>query len=105
MRKKLVDVTHVDSHAHTPHSPPMGLLGIRDLSTIETPPEQRPFGNKDLYLAKFDERVIKADAIRKGAQAGGTGITFVHNTCARPSTATGRSHPERLAFLEVESWE
>ena len=53
----------------------LSLLGIRDISIISTPPEQRrPIIT---YVSEFDE-VLVAEAIRKELNRGGQ-IFFVHN--------------------------
>jgi transcription-repair coupling factor (superfamily II helicase) len=53
----------------------MSLMGVRDISVISTPPEQRhPIVT---YLSEYDDRVI-ADAIRKELKRNGQ-IFFVHN--------------------------
>ncbi|SFM51866.1 transcription-repair coupling factor [Thermodesulforhabdus norvegica] len=53
----------------------MALSGIRDLSVIETPPEDRKAVKT--FLIDFDEAVIR-DAIRKELSRGGQ-VFFVHN--------------------------
>ena len=58
-----------------PRTLQMSLGGIRDLSIIETPPEERLAIRT--YVTEFDEEVIR-DAIRRERQRGGQ-IFFVHN--------------------------
>ncbi len=53
----------------------MSLMGIRDLSTIETPPQER-YG-VETYICRFDEEVIRT-AIIKELQREGQ-VFFVHN--------------------------
>jgi len=58
-----------------PRTLQMSLGGIRDLSVIETPPEDRqPIRT---YVTEFDEEVIR-DAIRRELRRGGQ-VFFVHN--------------------------
>jgi transcription-repair coupling factor (superfamily II helicase) len=53
----------------------LSLLGIRDISVISTPPEQRrPIVT---YICEFDDAIV-AEAIRKELDRGGQ-IFFVHN--------------------------
>jgi transcription-repair coupling factor (superfamily II helicase) len=53
----------------------MALSGIRDMSTIETPPEDRlPIKT---YVTQFDERVVR-EAIIREIERGGQ-VYFVHN--------------------------
>jgi transcription-repair coupling factor (superfamily II helicase) len=58
-----------------PRTLQMSLGGIRDLSVIETPPEERLAIRT--YVTEFDEEVIR-DAIRRELRRGGQ-IFFVHN--------------------------
>ncbi len=58
-----------------PRTLQMSLGGIRDLSVIETPPEDRLAIRT--YVTEFDEEVIR-DAIRRELRRGGQ-IFFVHN--------------------------
>jgi transcription-repair coupling factor (superfamily II helicase) len=53
----------------------MSLTGIRDLSVIETPPEDRQ--TIRTYVTEFDEEIIR-DAIRRELRRGGQ-VFFVHN--------------------------
>jgi transcription-repair coupling factor (superfamily II helicase) len=58
-----------------PRTLQMSLTGIRDLSVIETPPEDRqPIRT---YVTEFDEEVIR-DAVRRELRRGGQ-VFFVHN--------------------------
>ncbi len=53
----------------------MALGGIRDMSTMETPPEQRlPIKT---YISEFDERLLR-EAIMRELERGGQ-VYFVHN--------------------------
>ncbi len=53
----------------------MSLTGIRDMSTMETPPEERlPIKT---YVAEFDERIVR-EAILRELERGGQ-VFFVHN--------------------------
>jgi len=58
-----------------PRTLQMSLGGIRDLSVIETPPEDRL--TIRTYVTEFDEEVIR-DAIRRELRRGGQ-VFFVHN--------------------------
>jgi transcription-repair coupling factor (superfamily II helicase) len=58
-----------------PRTLQMSLGGIRDLSVIETPPEDRLAIRT--YVTEFDEEVIR-DAIRRELRRGGQ-VFFVHN--------------------------
>src|SRR5581483_449178 len=53
----------------------MALGGIRDISTMETPPEERlPIKT---YVSQFDEHVVR-EAISRELERGGQ-VYFVHN--------------------------
>jgi transcription-repair coupling factor (superfamily II helicase) len=53
----------------------MSLVGVRDMSTMETPPEDRlPVRT---YVAEYDERVIR-EAVLRELERGGQ-VFFVHN--------------------------
>ncbi len=53
----------------------MSLVGIRDMSTMETPPEERlPIKT---YVSEFDDRLVR-DAIIRELERGGQ-VYFVHN--------------------------
>ncbi len=87
--KKLVDVLTLTA-TPIPRTLQMGLLGIRDLSTIETPPQDR-LAIKT-YLAKYDERVIKG-AIERELKRNGQ-VFFVHNRVQSIDATAG--HLKRL---------
>jgi len=72
--KKLVDCITLTA-TPIPRTLHMSLLGIRDLSLINTPPPNRQAIRT--YLVNFDERVI-AEAIRAEIDRGGQ-VFFVHN--------------------------
>ncbi|MDY6824828.1 MAG: transcription-repair coupling factor [Thermodesulfobacteriota bacterium] len=88
----------------------MSLMGIRDISVITTPPENRR--SIKTYIAEFDEAVIAA-GIRKELARGGQ-IYFVHNNIHKiwyianrlqqivPEVRLGVAHG-RLAKDELES--
>jgi transcription-repair coupling factor (superfamily II helicase) len=71
--------THVDCLTLTatpiPRTLQLSLTGIRDLSTIETPPEDRQ--SIRTYLVRFDEAKI-VEAVQQELQRGGQ-VFFVHN--------------------------
>ena len=71
--------TQVDSLTLTatpiPRTLHLSLSGIRDLSTIETPPEERQ--SIRTYIVRFDEAKI-VEAVRRELQRGGQ-VFFVHN--------------------------
>jgi transcription-repair coupling factor (superfamily II helicase) len=53
----------------------MSLVGVRDMSTMETPPEQRlPIKT---YVAQYDERLIREAVLREMERNGQ--VFFVHN--------------------------
>ena len=58
-----------------PRTLQMSLTGIRDLSVIETPPEERQ--SIRTYVTEFDEEIIR-DAVRRELRRGGQ-VFFVHN--------------------------
>ncbi len=72
--RKTVDVLALTA-TPIPRTLHMSLMGVRDISIISTPPEERR--GIITYICKFDFRVI-ADAIRKELKRGGQ-IFFVHN--------------------------
>ncbi len=72
--KKNVDVLTL-SATPIPRTLHMSLVGIRDLSVIETPPKDRLAVHT--VVAKFDQEVIKA-AIEQEVARGGM-VYFVHN--------------------------
>jgi transcription-repair coupling factor (superfamily II helicase) len=53
----------------------LSLMGIRDISVISTPPDQRHAIHT--YISEFDETIVK-DAVRRELARGGQ-IFFVHN--------------------------
>ena len=64
----------------------MSLSGIRDMSTMETPPEERlPIKT---YVAEFDERLIR-EAILRELDRGGQ-VFFVHNRVQSIDTVARR---------------
>ncbi len=78
MLKKLRSTVDVLALTATPipRTLHMSLVGIRDISIISTPPEQRrPIIT---YVSEFDDS-LAADAIRRELRRGGQ-IFFVHNT-------------------------
>jgi transcription-repair coupling factor (superfamily II helicase) len=72
--KQLVDVLTL-SATPIPRTLQMSLLSIRDLSVIETPPENRL--SIRTYVSRFDDRVLRA-AVLKEMERGGQ-VFFVHN--------------------------
>ena len=87
--RQLVDVLTLTA-TPIPRTLHMALMGIRDLSTIETPPRDR-LAIKT-YLAKFDERVIQG-AIEREIKRGGQ-VFFVHNRVQTINAMAG--HIKRL---------
>ena len=87
--KKLVDVLTLTA-TPIPRTLHMGLMGIRDLSTIETPPRDRL--SIKTYLAKYDDDLVK-EAIMREIRRGGQ-IFFVHNQVK--SIENMASHIRRL---------
>ncbi len=72
--RKTVDVLTLTA-TPIPRTLHLSLLGIRDISIIHTPPEQRrPIVT---YVTEFDDAIV-AEAIRKELKRGGQ-IFFVHN--------------------------
>ena len=64
----------------------MALAGVRDMSVMETPPEERqPIKT---YVAQFDERMIR-DAILREMERGGQ-VFFVHNRVYNISAVADR---------------
>jgi transcription-repair coupling factor (superfamily II helicase) len=72
--RKLVDVMAMTA-TPIPRTLQMSLMGIRDLSVIETPPVDRLAIRT--YVTRYDEDVIR-DAIRRELGRGGQ-VFFVHN--------------------------
>ena len=57
----------------------MSLVGVRDISTIETPPEERlPVAT---YVGEYDDHVVR-QAILRELDRGGQ-VFFVHNRVSR----------------------
>ncbi len=72
----------------------MALAGVRDMSVMETPPEERqPIKT---YVAQFDERMIR-DAVLREMERGGQ-VFFVHNRVYNISAVA-----ERLQRLVPEA--
>jgi transcription-repair coupling factor (superfamily II helicase) len=72
--RKQVDVLTL-SATPIPRTLHMSLSGIRDMSTMETPPEQRlPIKT---YVAEFDDRLVR-EAVLRELERGGQ-VYFVHN--------------------------
>ncbi|HTN69501.1 MAG TPA: transcription-repair coupling factor [Methylomirabilota bacterium] len=72
--RQLVDVISLTA-TPIPRTLHMSLIGIRDLSIIETPPLDRLA--IQTYVTRYDERVIR-DAILREVQRGGQ-VFFLHN--------------------------
>lgn len=72
--RALVDVLAITA-TPIPRTLQMSMLGVRDLSIIETPPEERLA--IQTYLTRYDEATI-AQAVQKELGRGGQ-IFFVHN--------------------------
>jgi transcription-repair coupling factor (superfamily II helicase) len=72
--RQLVDVVSLTA-TPIPRTLHMSLVGIRDLSIIETPPADRLA--IQTYVTRYDERVIR-DAILREIQRGGQ-VFFLHN--------------------------
>lgn len=72
--RQLVDVVSLTA-TPIPRTLHMSLIGIRDLSIIETPPLDRLA--IQTYVTRYDERVIR-DAILRELQRGGQ-VFFLHN--------------------------
>src|SRR5712692_6778944 len=72
--RSLVDVVSLTA-TPIPRTLHMSLIGIRDLSIIETPPLDRLA--IQTYVTRYDERVIR-DAILRELQRGGQ-VFFLHN--------------------------
>ncbi len=87
--------THVDVLTLTatpiPRTLYMALTGVRDISTIQTPPEERlPIIT---HVGPFDERLVRQAVLRE-VERGGQ-IFFVHNRVQ--SIDTARERLERIA--------
>jgi transcription-repair coupling factor (superfamily II helicase) len=72
--RTLVDVLTLTA-TPIPRTLQLSLVGIRDLSIIDTPPEDRQFIR--VYVSEFDEDVVK-DAVRQELARGGQ-LFFVHD--------------------------
>jgi transcription-repair coupling factor (superfamily II helicase) len=72
--RRLVDVMSLTA-TPIPRTLHMSLVGIRDLSIIETPPLDRLA--IQTYVTRYDERVIR-DAIQRELERGGQ-VFFLHN--------------------------
>jgi transcription-repair coupling factor (superfamily II helicase) len=72
--RSLVDVLALTA-TPIPRTLHLSLMGVRDLSTIETPPQDRL--DIETYLSGYDEALISR-AIRKELDRGGQ-VFFVHN--------------------------
>ena len=72
--RQLVDVVSLTA-TPIPRTLHMSLVGIRDLSIIETPPADRLA--IQTYVTRYDEQVIR-DAILRELQRGGQ-VFFLHN--------------------------
>jgi transcription-repair coupling factor (superfamily II helicase) len=72
--RKTVDVLTLTA-TPIPRTLQMSLTGIRDLSTIETPPPDRLAVRT--ILARFDQQIIRTAILREQSQGGQ--IFFVHN--------------------------
>jgi transcription-repair coupling factor (superfamily II helicase) len=80
-----------------PRTLQMSLTGIRDLSIIETPPEDRqPIRT---YITEFDEEIIR-DAVRRELRRGGQ-VFFVHNR-VQSIDAMGRLLRKLLPEARIE---
>ncbi|HZV33887.1 MAG TPA: transcription-repair coupling factor [Verrucomicrobiae bacterium] len=85
--RRLVDVLTL-SATPIPRTLYLALTGARDMSTIETPPQDRlPV---ETIVAQYDERLIR-DAIQRELNRGGQ-VFFLHN---RVSTIEGMAHKLR----------
>jgi len=85
MLRKLVDVLTL-SATPIPRTLHLALTGARDMSTIETPPQDRlPV---ETIVCEFDERVIR-DAILREMNRGGQ-VFYLHNRVMDIDTVAGR---------------
>jgi transcription-repair coupling factor (superfamily II helicase) len=117
--RELVDVVSLTA-TPIPRTLHMSLVGIRDLSIIETPPLDRLA--VQTYVTRYDERVIR-DAILRELERGGQ-VFFLHNRVetidrlalkladlvpeARMAVAHGQMRPKELEkvmldFLEAKT--
>ena len=85
LMRKLVDVLTL-SATPIPRTLHLALTGARDMSTIETPPQDRlPV---ETIVCEYDERVIR-DAILRELNRGGQ-VFYLHNRVIDIETAAGR---------------
>ncbi|MGH7887478.1 MAG: TRCF domain-containing protein, partial [Candidatus Binatia bacterium] len=111
--RELVDVLSLTA-TPIPRTLHMSLVGIRDLSIIETPPVDRLA--IQTYLTRYDDRVIR-DAILREIERGGQ-VFFLHNRVetidrlalklaelipeAKMSVAHGQMRPKELEKVMVD---
>ena len=111
--RQLVDVISLTA-TPIPRTLHMSLIGIRDLSIIETPPLDRLA--IQTYVTRYDERVIR-DAILREVQRGGQ-VFFLHNRVetidrlalkladlvpeARMAVAHGQMRPKELERVMLD---
>jgi transcription-repair coupling factor (superfamily II helicase) len=111
--RELVDVVSLTA-TPIPRTLHMSLVGIRDLSIIETPPLDRLA--VQTYVTRYDERVIR-DAILRELERGGQ-IFFLHNRVetidrlalkladlvpeAKMAVAHGQMRPKELEKVMLE---
>jgi transcription-repair coupling factor (superfamily II helicase) len=111
--RQLVDVLSLTA-TPIPRTLHMSLVGIRDLSIIETPPVDRLA--IQTYVTRYDERVIR-DAILREVERGGQ-VFFLHNRVetidrlalkladlipeARMAVAHGQMRPKELEKVMVD---
>ncbi len=111
--RELVDVVSLTA-TPIPRTLHMSLVGIRDLSIIETPPLDRLA--VQTYVTRYDERVIR-DAILRELERGGQ-VFFLHNRVetidrlalkladlvpeARMAVAHGQMRPKELEKVMLE---
>ena len=95
--RQLVDVLSLTA-TPIPRTLHMSLVGIRDLSIIETPPVDRLA--IQTYVTRYDERLIR-DAVRRELERGGQ-VFFLHNrveTIDRLALKLGELIPEAKIAL------
>ena len=114
--RQLVDVISLTA-TPIPRTLHMSLVGIRDLSIIETPPVDRLA--IQTYVTRYDERLIR-DAILRELERGGQ-VFFLHNRVetidrlalkladlvpeARIAVAHGQMRPKELEKVMVDFFE
>ncbi len=114
--RQLVDVLSLTA-TPIPRTLHMSLVGIRDLSIIETPPADRLA--IQTYVTRYDERLIR-DAIRRELERGGQ-VFFLHNRVetidrlalkladlvpeAKMAVAHGRMRPKELEKVMLDFFE